>query len=90
MSENERLRLANKTLLKQRDALLTKCTRKTDVIDHLDVEIERLTTEVSALQGVYMAAKHHIDVRLPAEPGFDEAVLVADKYYESAVSGTQQ
>ena len=44
--------------------------------------------EISALQPVYAAAKHHIDVRLPADSGFDEAVFAADKYYETTASGS--
>lgn len=51
-------------------------------------DFERLTAEVSALRAVYAVAKHHIDVRLPAEPGFDEAVFAADKYYESTPPGS--
>ncbi|HDZ39502.1 MAG TPA: hypothetical protein ENH62_14715 [Marinobacter sp.] len=55
-----------------------------------DNKIHSLTAEVSVLQAIYSAAKYHIDVRLPAEPGFDEAVFAADKFYESTPSGTQE
>jgi len=56
--------------------------------ENLEYAYIRLLTENSVLKGVYAAAKHHYDVRLPVEPGFDEAVIAADRFYESIVSSS--